>query len=327
MRDWSEFSDAARFDVFMLGLFLFWKMEQVLFAWMGVTPMLPKDYITQQATGSYLAITAGAIWIGREHLKRVIQGVIYGHGEELGGSQLNYRLAVLGSTSGFLALVAFGIWAGISPMLSIIYFVLYLGLSMGIARMRAILRAGNNLGAFALFFGFNRACRGHPTAHSVEGFRLAEQTRGSMRMMFIAQLLFTCMALVTITWSRGYEAYGIRLQKWLSVPAGVHPFSWLFYIGGFGAVALMPLLKLEFPGLPFHPIGLAVSSSWSMHLVWLPILIGWFCKTMIVKYTGGSGYRRCLPFFMGLIVGDNIVGGLWTMATWILGKRLYSFWY
>ncbi|MDP6506773.1 MAG: hypothetical protein QF886_24315, partial [Planctomycetota bacterium] len=75
------------------------------------------------------------------------------------------------------------------------------------------------------------------------------------------------------------------------------------------------------------PIGLAVSSSWSMHLVWLPIFIGWFCKTTIVKYTGGSGYRRCLPFFMGLIVGDYIVGGIWTMATWILEKRLYSFWY
>ncbi|MDP7253927.1 MAG: hypothetical protein QGF00_30275 [Planctomycetota bacterium] len=349
--------------------FLFWKFEQVIFASFGVTPMLPKDYITQQATGSYLAITAGAIWIGREHLKRVMDGVIHGHGEELGGTQLNYRLAALGSTLGFIALVGFGIWAGISPVLSIIYFVLYLGLAMGIARMRATCGPpahdlhfagpgqifvntigsenldGNSLGAFALFFGFNRAYRGHPTAHSVEGFRLAEQTRGPIRMMFIAQALavmFGCLCAFwvflhvsyeaqtgapRITYSRGYEAYGIRLQKWLTAPAEVNPLSWIFYVGGFLAVALMPLLKLKFPGLPFHPIGLAVSSSWSMHLVWLPIFIGWFCKTTIVKYTGGSGYRRCLPFFMGLIVGDYIVGGLWTMATWMLEKRLYSFWY
>ena len=33
--------------------------------------------------------------------------------------------------------------------------------------------------------------------------------------------------------------------------------------------------------------------------MWFPILLGWLCKALTVRYGGISGYRAVLPFFLG----------------------------
>lgn len=349
--------------------FLFWKAQKVLLAWFGLTPLLPKAYLVQEATGAYFAIAFGAFWIAREHLRDVLRKVIHGSDDEEDKHEpLQYRTAFLGACIGFFGLVMFASWAGLSPKLAVIYFLLYLGISVGIARMRATCGPpahdlhfagpgemltttigtenidGQSLGAMGLFFGFNRAYRGHPTAHSIESFRLGQQTNANQRMIFAAQffgLAFGCLCAFwaylhisysditgtpLITYYRGNETFG-RLQRWLTHSEGPQNLSWIFYSFGFAVVALMPMLKLYWPSLPFHPIGFAISSSWSMHLVWFPILIGWMFKWSIVRYGGGAAYRKLLPFFLGLILGDYVVGGIWCLYSLAAGKGMYSFWY
>jgi hypothetical protein len=348
--------------------FLFWKAQRVMVAWLGIEPALPKDFVYQQATGAYLAIAAGALWIGRRHIREVFREAWTGRRPvERREESVNPRVALLGAGLGFAGLVAFSLWAGLSLGLACIFMILYLAISLGISRMRAtcgppahdlhfagpdeILAAtagtshmsGTSLGAMTAYFGFNRAYRGHPAAHSIEGFRLAQQTGGSQRIMLVAQaaalLLGTFCAFWVflhvsygsqtgaprITFWRGQEGYG-RLARWIDHPTQANPLAWLFYAIGFAVVSLLPILKLHWPGLPFHPIGYAISASWSMHLVWFPILIGWCCKGGITRFAGTAGYRRFMPFFMGLILGDYLVGGLWCLAGIITGKAMYVFW-
>jgi hypothetical protein len=348
--------------------YIFWKAEAILLSWIGIAPSLG-HYISQQATGGYLAIAAGALWVSRRHLKEVFRKVA-GMPSELSdaGEPMSYRFAAAGVVLGFLAMVGFSWGAGMSPWIAVIFFAFYFGISVGVARMRAtcgppahdlhfagpdeILAStvgtanlgGTSLGVMTLFFGFNRAYRGHPMAHSLEGFKLAERTRASQRKMLIIQMIAVVVGCLCAFWAVlhlsyvsltgapwlltkafGAEPYR-RLESWLSHPTQSSGTSALFYLLGFLIVLLMPLLKLISLEIPFHPIGFAVSTSWSMDKVWFPIFIAWCAKSLIIKYQGAAGYRRYLPLFMGLILGDYLVGGLWCLAALAAGKGMYAFW-
>lgn len=63
-----------------------------------------------------------------------------------------------------------------------------------------------------------------------------------------------------------------------------------------------------------------------MNLVWFPLLIAWAVKSTILRYGGLPRYRMFLPFFLGLILGQSIVGSLWSLIGLALGIPTYSFW-
>ena len=85
-------------------------------------------------------------------------------------------------------------------------------------------------------------------------------------------------------------------------------------------------MRMRFLWWPFHPIGYAISGSWSMNLVWMPMLIAWIAKGSILKWGGLRLYRTLLPFFLGLILGDIMMGCLWSLIGIVLGVETYSFW-
>ena len=95
---------------------------------------------------------------------------------------------------------------------------------------------------------------------------------------------------------------------------------------GFAITMLLGAARAAFVGWPLHPVAYALSASWSIHLVWMPMLIAWAAKGLVLRYGGLRGYRRALPVFMGLILGETIVGCGWTVAGMILHVRTYSFW-
>ncbi|HTE17889.1 MAG TPA: DUF6784 domain-containing protein, partial [Armatimonadota bacterium] len=77
---------------------------------------------------------------------------------------------------------------------------------------------------------------------------------------------------------------------------------------------------------PFHPVGLAVSSAWAMGYMWASFILAWVLKLAILHGTGLRGYRRASPFFLGLILGEFVVGSLCNLAGLLLGFELYRFW-
>ncbi|MBI2192264.1 MAG: hypothetical protein HYU36_09790 [Planctomycetes bacterium] len=350
--------------------FFFWKAEAVVFAWLGYQERghLGPQMVNQQAAGAYLGIAAAALWIGRGHLREAwkrIRGLPSSVSDE--GEALSYRGAVLGAAAGLAALVLFSWCAGLSLPLAVLFFLLYLAIAVGIARMRAtcgppahdlhfagpdfILPSvlgtqnlgGNSLGVLSVFFGFNRAYRGHPMAHSLEGFRLADKTRMSQRIMLLAQMAAVAAGCIASFWALLHICYGSptgapglmpgfggfpyrRLEKWMEHPEGPDERGLFFYALGFLIVILMPLLKMLWPGVPLHPMGFAISTSWSMHLIWCPILVAWSFKAAIIRYGGAGSYRRYLPFFMGLVLGDYLFGGLWCLTPLYTGRAMYAFW-
>ncbi len=39
----------------------------------------------------------------------------------------------------------------------------------------------------------------------------------------------------------------------------------------------------------------------------------WLCKGLALRYSGMTLSHRSLPFFLGLILGDFLNGGFWTL--------------
>ena len=211
--------------------------------------------------------------------------------------------------------------------------------SIGTANISA-----RNLTALNFFWWFNRAYRSHPMPFGIEEMKMAQFTRSSQKKFLAAVMIAALLGVVAAFWAFLDAAY--RLGTAAKFNQGVG-FSWEAYnrLGGWivqrkgpdmGANAAMLVgflfclflgtMRLKMVGWPFHPIGYAISGSWSMNLVWLPLMIAWLVKVLFLKFGGLRFYKRALPFFFGLILGQMIIGSLWSLIGLALGIQTYSFW-
>jgi len=199
-----------------------------------------------------------------------------------------------------------------------------------------------NLTMFSFFWWFNKGFRGHPSPHQLEAFKLAEQSHTGNKGIFLAIICATIVGIITCIWTMLHYSYklgapGVHyyggiyfnsyLSRWLT-----HPESTDFTaIGGMLAGLLftffLSLMRMSFIGWQFHPVGYALSGSWTMNLVWFVFFITWMMKFSILKYGGLKAYRQLTPLFLGLILGEFIIGSLWTIIGIILDIPTYAFWY
>jgi hypothetical protein len=199
------------------------------------------------------------------------------------------------------------------------------------------------LGVFTQFFWFNRAYRGHPIADSIEGLQMANRARTSPRAMVVALLLTTGVGLLVGFWMYahfgytrgiamqdqtpewfGKEAYN-RLQSWIESPKEANFLMPLAMAAGFAITLLLTWARTSFAGWPLHPVAYALSASWSMHLSWMPMLIAWTCKQAVLRYGGLRLYRKVLPLAYGIILGEAVVGGGWSLLSSFFHLPVYRF--
>ncbi len=123
----------------------------------------------------------------------------------------------------------------------------------------------------------------------------------------------------------GSEPWG-RMDSWVKIPIPGNINRAIAIGVGFALTMILNSLRMRLGWFPFHPVGYAVSSSWSMHLLWLPLFIAWLIKLIILRYGGLKLYSRALPFFLGLILGECVVGSFWTIFGIIFNVPSYAFW-
>ena len=54
--------------------------------------------------------------------------------------------------------------------------------------------------------------------------------------------------------------------------------------------------------------------------------LGWFFKSLVVRYSGLKGYRRAKPIFLGVVLGEAFIAGVWAIVGLFSGKG-YNFLY
>lgn len=348
--------------------FLFWKAQRVFGSIMGWQSLSSFPYSTQQLGGIWIGLLLFALWTGKTYFFRLTKRIFTKSVEK--EDDLMYKIAFFGLILGTIFLVFFGHYAGMSPLVAVLFFLIYLALSTTITRIRAELgppghdmygagpdhilktalgtrRLGaSNLTAISLFYWINReAYRTHPMPHQLEGFKLAQLANIKERKLSYAMILAVFVGAISCFWAFLHIAHHLgastrlygrtwfaraafsRLQNWLSYPSGTDALGLSFMGIGFFFTLTLMFLRTRFLWFPLHPVGYAVSSWFLGGILWFPILISSFLKWIILKYGGINSYRQAIPFFIGLILGEYIIGSLWSLFGIIFSMPTYVFWY
>jgi hypothetical protein len=202
------------------------------------------------------------------------------------------------------------------------------------------------LTAFTYLYAFNRAYRSHPMPHQLETLRVCQRSGTNSHGIALAMLLAVVWGTLAhfgsylhIAYNLGANAkmtgwgtygYGVeafaRLQNWITTPTGPKPqVSGAIGWGLLSTLGLM-LLQARYVWLPLHPLGYAISNGWSASWTYSSLFVAWLLKTIITRYWGHKGYLGAVPFFMGLVLGEFVVGGLWTVVGMLAGTQTFSFW-
>lgn len=99
----------------------------------------------------------------------------------------------------------------------------------------------------------------------------------------------------------------------------------IFFIVGICIATFLAIMRTLFWWWPLHPLGYALSASWTMIVFWCPVLVAWLIKQPLLKYGGMRLYRKARPFFLGMIFGEFGMAVIWTIVSWIFGVPAPSF--
>ena len=343
---------------------LFWHFQRIVgesFGWRGAIGF-PKEMA--QIRGVWMALFLWTLWMGRAHVKVVLQTVFGRRAPTANdeGEALRYRTAAIGTIIGFILILAFCIKAGMSLWFATLFFLLYFAMSVTITRIRAELgppahdlynagpdllltdalgtrRIGNrNLSVMSLFFWLNHlSYRAHPMPHQLEGLKLAHQTRFNPSQLLWVLAIAIFVGALSAAWGHLHLSYQVgleqarswyaraafnRLAGWLYNPSETSISGMLYTAGGFTFAVSLLLLRWRFIQWPLHPVGYVVSSWWTFTGLWFPLLISWIIKRILLSTGGVRLYRRSIPFFIGLVIGDVIVASIISILGLIFDFRV-----
>ena len=344
--------------------YLFYKGSLVLGRAMGLARGAVDLRPNEQMLGAYIGVLGMALWRCKGYLRRVTFGAF---GRDKGeGEPMSYRNALLGILFGFTFLALFSLKAGMSPQVAVLFFIIYFLISLSITRLRAELGAPvhdlwsvgstgpdtfavslfgtrgldrRTLAVLTLYYGFNRDYRGHAAPHQMESLKIAHALKLSWNGMTTATVIAAFWGGVTSFWAFLHSYYGIsfgggfgwegflRLQRWFFYPSSTDYRDLGFFCYGFLFTLILAGIRSRFIWFPFHPLGYALAPSWSMNLIWFPLMISWLVKLFILRYGGLRLLRGSIPFFLGLILGEFMVGGFWTLIGIFMRTPTYAFWY
>ena len=201
----------------------------------------------------------------------------------------------------------------------------------------------SSLTIMSLFYWFNRGYRNHPMPNQIEAFKLAESTGMGNRRLWVAMLIAIVVGIMATFWANlditfrngavakaggfkgwvGRESFG-RLQRWLHNPSDPNVVGIGFM--GIGALLtfVMMYMRMHFLWWPFHPAGYALAISFAMDYFWFAFFVAWFLKLMILRHGGLKLHRKVAPLFLGLILGDYVIGSIWAIIGPATGVRTYK---
>ncbi|HGJ66165.1 TPA: hypothetical protein ENS27_12410 [bacterium] len=344
--------------------YFFWLAELFIGGIMGLRSMPEFPYPKYQASGACISIGILSLWISRSQLADVFRHLIGKGNIDDKNEPIRYRSATLGLAISLLILILFSMRMGIALWVAMLFIFLYLMTSIAVTRMRAELgpfyhefyyggaeqvitalfgtkRVGAmSLTGLSLFWGITRAQSSHPMPHQLESFKLAEKTDLSNKGMYVVLILAMGLGIITSFWILldvfyrkgmtgctyfGYEIF-TRLENWLQRLASPDYVASGFM--GFGSIFtfFLMFMRRRFIWWQFHPLGYVVTQGdWGIKFLWFSVFISYIIKHRLLSYGGVKAYRRALPIFMGLILGDFVAGSVWQIIGWIAGIPTYSF--
>ncbi|MGQ9608250.1 MAG: DUF6785 family protein [bacterium] len=198
---------------------------------------------------------------------------------------------------------------------------------------------------FSIYNFFIRTCRCHPMPHQFEGFKIAERTQIESKKLLIPIMLSAVFGSIIMLWILLHEYYKFgadtghfeiwtlglgnevyrQLQNWLYYPTEPDYTSVGFMFGGFIVTIFLAFMRTRFLWWSLHPLGYVMANDWGMFNLWSCILVSYVVKSLILKNGGLKAYRKSVPFFLGLAIGDYSIGCLWSIIGVLMDTTIYQF--
>ena len=339
--------------------FFLMKVQRVIAEMLGARHVAYTGYLVslnQQSFGALVGMAVIAIWVNRKYFRVMFRRVSGVDSDE----QSNYRKAVLTIVLGIGFMTLFLWKAGMAIWLSLSFFLLYYLVSLGLTRFRAEMgvpmhdfhftgpdqmlpdvfgarRIGyRNLTVMSMLGFFNFTYRGHPQPHQMEGLAMLDRAGVGNKRIFLAMTAALVVGTLSLFWVYLHVAYssgGSSLQRyadviytrvadWIAYPSKKIEVSGIQTIGiGFGVSIFLIAMRQRFLWWRLHPGGYAIANSLDIDRFWFSMFIGFAMKWLLIRYGGVGQYRRARPLFLGLILGEYIVGSVWT----IIGDIMHRF--
>ena len=274
---------------------------------------------------------------------------------------ISYRLILIALIAGSAFIVGFCLKMGMSLWIIIVYFAIWFAIAIAITRLRAelgspvhdlhfigpdemlprlvgIRRLGAvNLTGFAYLYFLNRAHRSHAMPHQLEGFKLAEGAKIPIKKFAMLMMLASALGAIGSFWvflstyytegggpGFGRESFG-RLESWLTYAAPPDVPAIGFAIFGFVVTLVLAAIRMRFIWWNLHPVGYAISGSWAINPMIGSIFVGWLLKWLVLKYGGIRLHRKAIPFFLGIVLGEFVIGAFWSLLAVALDQPMYRF--
>ncbi len=343
--------------------YLFIKAQIVVGHYVGVARLPGYPFVMEQGIGAWTMYGALMLYLTREHWKRLFTAIWQREEVDDPDELLPHRLALGGITIGLLVILCFWRVAGMTLLPALVAVGLYFLLALSITRVRAesgsqhtvwdlepmnvfplagtdALGKGNLIGA-GLSHWFWRLNRSHAMPTQLEALKLWHSAGLRPRELALPMVLATVASTFAGAWACLHVGYtegaatkcigyanwtGHEVYNWLNHMLVVgRPAEWprvVTVLLASGFTFVLWRLQLRYPWLWLHPLGYCAGPG--LIWVWCPFLIAWVLKSTIVRYGGQRLYRRLIPLFLGLILGDYIIGCIWAIVSPILNFQGYQ---
>ena len=320
-----------------------------------------------QRQGAMIMLAVVYFWMLRKHLASSFKAAFLGKGAGTKVATQHDRLAWLGLLGGIIFVVGFSMAVGMSLLVGGLFFLLVFIHTFVLTKIRAeggvpsiyiyeppaeLLKmplgshalGSHNLTGMALFGWTMQDIRGLMMPNFLDGYKLNRENKSLLKGLVVVFLVAILVGMVCGVWTElvlcykyGAATLGkwrlIESHRWFKELSGLiqnpsqvkSQVPMIFVFLGAGITLLLSVLRMRFLWWPFHPIGYAIGSI--LWVEWSCIFFGWLSRLVIHRLSGTKGYRRFLPFFLGLIMGDFMMHGFWAlMGSVIKGKGYLAGW-
>ncbi len=314
--------------------------------------------LVHQSMGGMLVLFLFGLFAARKHLWAVCRKALWGDPTvDDSGEILSYRTAVfilVGSSAvmvAWLALAGLPVWVALAFLFTA--FALFVGFTrliaegglsdgsvpVGSAAIVVSAVGSSAIGAQGLVVlattYFWTTGRSFAMTSAANSLKLGEGFGGSKRPLFWTMILAMAVGMVSSMWvvmELGYSYGALNLK----IPGGQHGFydyaaglirtpsephlwGWINTGIGAGVMLLLMLARWYYVWWPLHPLGYPIGPTGIMDHLWFDMFLAWLIKVSVLRYGGVALYRKTRPFFMGMIAGHIVPGGLFLFVDHFTG--------
>jgi hypothetical protein len=149
---------------------------------------------------------------------------------------------------------------------------------------------------------------------------------GGIAFALVAGVVVSYLAMLSLSYKFGIRELHVdwasrttvsvyeNVYSLIETPIAAGDWVLIFAIAGAITMLVLVICYHRFYWWPIHPIGYLTAYSSAMKILWFSFFLGWLANALCMRYGGVLLFKKFRLFFVGLIIGDFLMGGIWAVV-------------